>query len=185
MRPRVTRLSASRRRVMRRKPSSLFRRVAIQLKVAEELPKLTTSGETREAVRLLRWRERRPDHVPSDRDSFKERDRDLDLVFQEPARSHNGYSDKATLAIEAKMVALGRLIEIHRFRRVGAMQIEHVAAPVVVDPVEGDVADRDSHGKALLGKAVMIRPRPCSKSTWTLSTLLAVNLRPRSEERRV
>src|SRR4051812_22331656 len=82
----------------------------------------------------------------SDLDPLWHREHDLALVVQEPFRVDDRYADQLASGIEAKVMTLGRPVEIDRLLRVRAVEVEHVALWVVADAVEVEVADRHGHG---------------------------------------
>jgi hypothetical protein len=92
-------------------------------------------------------------------DALGQRDRDRPLVFERPAGANDRHADELAGGVEAQRVPLRGGIEIDRGAWVGAVQVEHVTAGVVVDAIEGEVADLYAHGSLRRPNAVTMNPR--------------------------
>jgi hypothetical protein len=76
------------------------------------------------------------------------------------ACADDGDADQLSVGPEAESVSLGRLVEVDGGRRVADVQVENVPLRVVVDPVEGALADGDAHGVLRRARAVTMVPEP-------------------------
>src|SRR5690349_6883092 len=84
-----------------------------------------------------------------DRDALRDSDGDWSVLVEEHLGAHNRDSHELAFPVVPECMALGRLVEVHRFARVACMEVEHVGVRVIVHVIEGGLTDRDTHGMDL------------------------------------
>jgi hypothetical protein len=94
---------------------------------------------------------------------FRECDRDRSFALQDAVSVDDREADQSPVLVVTEVMPFSRCVEIGCSSRGRAdLKVKDVSLFVVQDVVELDSGDGDAHGNALRGKAVTIRPRPCS-----------------------
>jgi myo-inositol-1(or 4)-monophosphatase len=97
------------------------------------------------------------------------RDPHADALVGKPTRADDRDSDKPALGVVAKCMPVGRLVEVHRVRRVAGAEVQDVGLAVVVDAIEVGGGNREAHGNPRRANAVTTNPRSSPKATTTFS----------------